>query len=285
MAGSRSQRCSPQRSRSGYAGRRSNFRERQDAASESTSKETQNTMTGALDGKVAIITGASRGQGEAEARMFADEGAAVVVADVLDEPGQKVAESIGDRALYHHLDISSEQEWNDCVAAAVSAFGKLDILVNNAAILKMSPILDMSLDDYMAAIKVTQGGTWLGRRAAAPAIRDAGGGAIVNVSSIGGLKGIPSMSAYVSSKFAVRGMTKGAAIEFGPLNIRGNSIHPGAIDTDMASRDSERHAKNPIPRIGTPEEVAKMALFLASDMSSFSTGAEFIADGGTTAGL
>jgi 3alpha(or 20beta)-hydroxysteroid dehydrogenase len=167
----------------------------------------------------------------------------------------------------------------------VAAFGKLDILVNNAAILKTAPILEMSLDDYLAVIKVNQVGTWLGMRAAAPAIRDAGGGAIVNVSSIGGLKGIPNMSAYVSSKFAVRGMTKVAAIEFGPYNIRVNSIHPGAIDTDMASRDSGRHAKNPIPRIGTPDEVAKLALFLASDMSSFCTGAEFIADGGTTAGL
>jgi 3alpha(or 20beta)-hydroxysteroid dehydrogenase len=242
-------------------------------------------MPGAVEGKVAIITGASRGQGEAEARMFADEGASVVVADVLDEPGQKVAESIGKKARYHHLDISSEQQWNDCVAATLAAFGRLDILVNNAAILKTAPILEMSLDDYLAVIKVNQVGTWLGMRAVAPAIRDAGGGAIVNVSSIGGLKGIPNMSAYVSSKFAVRGMTKVAAIEFGPYNIRVNSIHPGAIDTDMASRDSGRHAKNPIPRIGTPEEIGKLALFLASDMSSFCTGAEFIADGGTTAGL
>src|SRR3954470_25061660 len=242
-------------------------------------------MAGTLDGKVAIITGAARGQGEAEARLFAAEGAAVVVADVLDEPGKAVAESLGDRALYHHLDVSSEDEWNRAVATAVSAFGGLHILVNNAAILKTGPMLEMSLADYMAVINVNQVGCWLGMRAAVGAIRDAGGGAIVNVSSIGGLKGIPNFSAYVSSKFAVRGMTKVAAIEFGHDNIRVNSIHPGAIDTDMASRDSERHAKNPIPRIGTPEEVAKMALFLASDMSSFSTGAEFIADGGTTAGL
>jgi 3alpha(or 20beta)-hydroxysteroid dehydrogenase len=242
-------------------------------------------MAGALEGKVAIITGAARGQGEAEARLFAAEGAAVVVADVLDEPGKAVAESLGDRALYHHLDVSSEDEWNQAIATTVSAFGGLHVLVNNAAILQTAPIEEMSLDDYMAVIRVNQVGCWLGMRAAVGAIRDSGGGAIVNVSSIGGLKGIPNMSAYVSSKFAMRGMTKVAAIEFGHSNIRVNSIHPGAIDTAMASRDSARHSKNPIPRIGEPEEIAELALFLASDKSSFCTGAEFIADGGTTAGL
>src|SRR6185503_17089499 len=159
---------------------------------------------------------ASRGQAEDEARLFAAEGAAVVVADVLDEPGKAVAESLGDRALYHHLDVTSEDEWNQAIATTVSAFGALHILVNNAAILKTAPIEEMSLDDYMSVIRVNQVGCWLGMLAAVGAIRDAGGGAIVNVSSIGGLKGIPNMSAYVSSKFAMRGMTKVAAIEFGP---------------------------------------------------------------------
>ena len=241
---------------------------------------------GALDGKVALITGAARGQGEAEARLFAAEGASVVVADVLDDQGKSVADSIGGRTLYQHLDVSSEADWNEAVAATVSAFGSLSILVNNAAILKTASIEEMTLDDYMAVIRVNQVGCWLGMRACVGAIRNAGGGAIVNISSIGGLKGIRNMSAYVSSKFAMRGMTKVAAIEFGHDNIRVNSIHPGAIATDMASSvDPARHAHNPIPRIGTPDEIARLALFLASDASSFCTGGEFVADGGTTAAL
>jgi 3alpha(or 20beta)-hydroxysteroid dehydrogenase len=246
---------------------------------------------GKLEGKVALLTGAARGQGEAEARLFAAEGARVVVADVLDEQAQEVARDLGDAGLHQHLDVSRPEQWDAAIAATRDRFGRLDVLINNAGILRTAAIEAMPLDDYLSVIQVNQVGCWLGMKAVAPAMRAGGGGTIVNVSSVAGLEGYAGMSAYVASKFAVRGMTKVAALEFGPLGIRVNSIHPGAIDTPMIRRPEFRdpndwlpHSGLPIPRVGLPEEVAKLALFLASDDSSYCTGAEFVIDGGSLAG-
>jgi 3alpha(or 20beta)-hydroxysteroid dehydrogenase len=249
-----------------------------------------------LDGKVALISGGARGQGAAEARLFVAEGARVVVGDVLEaecrslvkdlckEAGAIVARSV-------RLDVTSEQSWRDAVRATRDAFGRLDVLVNNAGIVRASSLESTSLADYMAVVQVNQVGTFLGMRAVVPAMRDAGGGSIINISSNAGLEGVRNVVGYVASKWAVRGMTKTAALELGRYGIRVNSVHPGPIDTPMvAAPDFDEVDKNavlaglPIPRMGHVDEIARMVLFLASDESSFSTGAEFVADGGRTAG-
>jgi 3alpha(or 20beta)-hydroxysteroid dehydrogenase len=191
-----------------------------------------------LEGKVALITGG--GQGEAEARRFVAEGARVVIADVLDDAGHRVAAELGDAARYQHLDVTNEDDWHTAVHATLAHFGRLDILVNNAAILKLVPIESCSLDDYRKEIDVNQVGCWLGMKSALAALKDAGGGSIVNVSSTAGMEGVAGGSAYVSSKFAVRGMTKAAALEFGRYGIPVNSVHPGGIDTVMALRRNTR---------------------------------------------
>ena len=226
-----------------------------------------------LEGKVALITGGARGQGEAEARRFVAEGARVVIADVLDDAGRRVAAELGDAARYQHLDVTNEDDWHTAVLATLAHFGRLDILVNNAAILKL------------------QVGCWLGMKSALAALKDAGGGSIANVSSTAGMEGVAGGSAYVSSKFAVRGMTKAAALEFGRYGIRVNSVHPGGIDTVMARPpeyadfdSSSIYSGLPIARIGKPDEVASLVLFLASDESAYCTGSEFIVDGGMLAG-
>jgi 3alpha(or 20beta)-hydroxysteroid dehydrogenase len=246
---------------------------------------------GRLDGKVAIVTGGARGQGEAEARMFVAEGAKVVLGDVLDDLGEKVAIDLGDDARYVHLDVSEPGDWKSAVDTAVSTFGKLDILINNAGILKVGLIESQPLDEYMTVVKVNQVGCFLGMQAAIPALKANGGGSIVNTSSTSGLVGTVGLAAYTASKFAIRGMTKVAAMELGHDNIRVNSVHPGGVDTAMmhlpefGDIDSDAvFGAQPIPRVAQPEEIAKMMVFLASDDSSFSTGAEFIADGGYTCG-
>ena len=246
---------------------------------------------GRLDGKVVLITGAARGQGEAEARVFAREGARVVVADVLDDDGARVAREIGRNARYEHLDVGDDTEWARVVDATRQAFGKLDVLVNNAGILHHHVIEDHPLDDYLDVVRVNQVGCFLGMRAVVAPMRSAGGGSIVNTASIAGLVGTAGLVAYTASKFAVRGMTKVAAVELGRYGIRVNSIHPGGVDTAMVRRPefgerdpSTAYAYLPLGRIGTVEEVAAMALFLASDESSYSTGSEFVLDGGSTAG-
>jgi 3alpha(or 20beta)-hydroxysteroid dehydrogenase len=252
---------------------------------------------GRLDGKVALITGAARGQGEAEARLFAEEGAKVVLGDVLDAEGERVAASIGaDRALFRHHDVSREDSWRAFVAAATERFGAPDVLVNNAGILLIAPIASMTLAQYRRVIDVNQVGCLLGMQSVIPSMGAKGGGAIVNISSTCGLQGTAGLSAYVSSKFAIRGMTKTAAIELGSLNIRVNAICPGGIDTAMGRGDdfglpasvedtgTNFFAGMPIPRIGRPEEVARAAVFLASDEASYCTGAELLVDGGMLAG-
>jgi 3alpha(or 20beta)-hydroxysteroid dehydrogenase len=245
-----------------------------------------------LDGKVALVTGGARGQGAAVARRFVEEGARVTIADIRDELGKELAAELGDSAIYQRLDVTSEEDWTAAVAETLTAFGRLDILVNNAGILHFSSIVDTSLADYERVIKVNQVGTFLGMRAVIPAMTEAGAGSIINVSSVEGIAGSPYLTAYAASKFAVRGMTKCAALELGKLNIRVNSVHPGAIDTQMASDaiggveiDMSKVGKRVagLRRVGRPEEIANLQVFLASDESSYSTGSEFVADGGASA--
>lgn len=246
---------------------------------------------GRLDGRVALVTGAARGQGEAEARRLAEDGAAVVVTDVLDEEGRAVATSIGDRAMYQRLDVTREGDWQRVVEETASRFGPVTVLVNNAGIARGAPLAATSLDDYLAVVQVNQVGVFLGMRAVVPAMSAAGGGSIVNVSSVDGMTGMAFVVAYVASKFAVRGMTKVAALELGSLGIRVNSVHPGGVDTPMLRPDgverdlSAFFARVPLGRIGTVTDVASLVAFLASDDSSYCTGAEFVIDGGLTAGF
>ncbi|TQS47060.1 glucose 1-dehydrogenase [Cryptosporangium phraense] len=243
---------------------------------------------GRLAGKIALITGAARGQGAAAARRFVAEGASVVLTDVLDEGGGKLAESLG--ALYLSLDVSSEEDWGRAAGMLRERFGRLDVLVNNAGMLHFSALADTTLADYERVIRVNQFGTFLGMRTAIPLMRE-GGGSIVNVSSIEGLGGMPLLIAYASSKFAIRGMTKVAAMELGSFGIRVNSVHPGAVDTPMVSNalggmpvPTEPIGKKvALGRVASADDIANMVLFLASDESSYCTGSEFVVDGGATA--
>ncbi|MFM8304156.1 MAG: glucose 1-dehydrogenase [Actinomycetota bacterium] len=250
---------------------------------------------GRLDGKVAIISGAARGQGEAEARLFAEEGALVVLGDVLDEPGAEVGAEIGDVARYVHLDVRDEGGWQHAVSVAEKEFGPVDVLVNNAGIFRMAPVVDTSVELFQQIIDVNQIGPLLGVRAVVPSMTRAGGGSIVNVSSTNGINASRDTVAYTATKWALRGMTKVMAMELGPLGIRVNSVHPGGIDTDMvrprggqtgisATELDARFAGMPLGRIGQAVEIARLVLFLASDESSYSTGSEFVADGGLLAG-
>ncbi|HJQ44352.1 MAG TPA: glucose 1-dehydrogenase [Jatrophihabitantaceae bacterium] len=244
---------------------------------------------GLLDGKVAIITGAARGQGAAAARRFVEEGARIVIADVNDEIGKELAQELGDAAYYRHLDVSAEDEWDAVVREAVETLGALHVLVNNAGVLHFSSVEDTTLEDYERVVRINQFGCFLGMRAAARAMTE--GGSIVNLSSVEGLAGMPYTVAYAASKFAIRGMTKVAALELGPKGIRVNSVHPGMIDTKMVQDAIGGHEVDVTPvtkklalrRVGRAEEIAELVVFLASDRSSYSTGAEFVADGGSTA--
>jgi 3alpha(or 20beta)-hydroxysteroid dehydrogenase len=248
---------------------------------------------GRLDGKVALISGSARGQGAAEARLFVDEGARVVVSDVRDDEGHALAEELGDAARYVHLDVTDEAAWTDAVARAQAQFGGLDVLVNNAGIgIPPHALLDSTVEGHRRTIDVNLHGVWLGMRAAAPAMRARGGGSIVNISSIDGIVGVARMASYTASKFAVTGLTKSAALEWGRDGIRVNSVHPGVISSPMVDqappevreRLQQYLDRQPIARMGRPEEVAYLVLFLASDESSYCTGGEFVIDGGHIAG-
>lgn len=244
-----------------------------------------------LDGKIALITGAARGQGAAAARRFVAEGARVVLTDVLDDDGKALAAELGDAAWYRHLDVGEEQGWADVVREIEQVLGRLDVLVNNAGILFFSPLVDTSLADYERLIRVNQIGTFLGMKTCAPLMKKGGRGSIVNISSVEGLAGMPALVAYTASKFAIRGMTKVAALELGPYGIRVNSVHPGAVDTTMISAalggieiDNDLiGVRVPLGRVASADDIANMVLFLASDESGYSTGAEFVVDGGSTA--
>ncbi len=244
-----------------------------------------------LAGKRALITGAARGQGAAAARLFVELGASVVIADVLDEPGRALAAELGESASYARLDVSRPSDWAAAVSAMTGRLGGLDVLVNNAGIIRAAPLETMPIETYNEVIAVNQTGCFLGMQAAAAPMRDRGGGSIVNISSVAGLKGVPGVIGYVASKWAIRGMTKAAALEFGAYGIRVNSVHPGTVDTDMvngpdfASVDRTAYFSGlPVPRIGQAAEVAALVAFLASDASGYITGGEFVIDGGELAG-
>jgi 3alpha(or 20beta)-hydroxysteroid dehydrogenase len=245
---------------------------------------------GRVDGKVVIVTGAARGQGEAEARMFAAEGAKVLMGDVLDEQGNAAAESIGAAARYVRLDVSSESDWAAAIAVALEWGGRIDGLVNNAAIVRPATIEDTSLADYMSVINVNQVGTFLGMKSVFASMKKAGSGAIVNISSIDGIQSKNGLISYSASKFAIRGMTKTAALEWGRFGVRVNSVHPGGVNTLMGNPFSDPAVEKApfqfqaIPRIGYPDEIAAAVLFLISDEASYITGAELSVDGGWAAG-
>ena len=249
---------------------------------------------GRMDGKVALISGGARGQGAAEAKLFAQEGAKVVIGDLLDVDGMRVAAEIaelGGEAVYVHLDVTREEDWQSAVQAAVSAFGKLDVLINNAGIWRRGRVEDTTVEDWDAVQNVNSKGVFLGTKAAIPEMRKAGGGSVINISSTAGLVGGPRSTAYTASKGAVRLFTKATAIQYAGEGIRSNSIHPGPIDTEMIQQvwqgeDNSREesiARTPLGRVGTVDDIAYGALFLASDESSFMTGSELVIDGGSTA--
>jgi len=249
-------------------------------------------MAGRLTGKVALVSGAARGQGEAEARLFVNEGAKVVLGDVLVEAGQKVAADIakkGGQATFVKLDVTQEVDWQQVVETTVRTYGKLDILVNNAGIFRTEGVEATSLELWNQVIAVNQTGVWLGMKCAIPAMRKAGGGgAIVNISSGAGMIGTGFAAAYHGTKGAVRILTKTAAVEYAKEGIRINSVHPGFIDTEMIRvlNPEGRQAgvrATPLGRMGTSENIAYAVLFLASDESSFITGSELVIDGGYTA--
>jgi 3alpha(or 20beta)-hydroxysteroid dehydrogenase len=244
---------------------------------------------GRLSGKIALITGAAGGQGAAAARRFAEEDARVVVADVRDDEGKALADELG--AHFVHLDVSEEDGWAAAVAEVTEVYAPPNVLVNNAGILHFARLQDTTLADYQRVIQINQVGTFLGMRAVVRGMVKAGGGSIINVSSIEGLRAAPLLSAYTASKFAIRGMTKVAALELAGKGVRVNSVHPGMIETGMLPSALGGQAvdltfagkKVPLGRVGQPEEVAQLTVFLASDESSYCTGAEFVADGGVTA--
>ncbi|MFE9773692.1 glucose 1-dehydrogenase [Streptomyces sp. NPDC005931] len=238
---------------------------------------------GRLDERVAIVTGGSRGIGAAVARLFAAEGAAVVVADVLDDEGERLTAELGAPARYAHLDVSSEDGWQTVVRETESSLGPVSVLVNNAGIVEWGSVEEQSPEAFRRVIDVNLQGPWLGMRTTAPSLRRAGGGVIVNISSIAGMTGYAGIASYVASKWGVRGLTKAAALDLAP-DIRVCSVHPGVVRTAMtADFDDSFTAAQPLPRFGEPEEVARMVLFVVAD-ATFSTGVEFVLDGGVTVG-
>ena len=240
---------------------------------------------GRLDDKVCLITGGSRGQGAAEARLFKAEGGRVWITDVLDQEGQALAEEIG--AQYRHLDVRDESGWTKLVEEIVEVDGGLNVLINNAGIFRSNRLVDTPTDEFQLVMDINCLGVFLGMRSVAPAMMATGSGSIVNISSLAGLRAATGSLAYGASKWAVRGMTKTASVEFARKGIRVNSIHPGLIETPMADElgtsPEKLMKRTPLGRMAQADEVANLALYLASDESSYSTGSEFIVDGGLNA--
>ncbi|MFT6291288.1 MAG: 3alpha(or 20beta)-hydroxysteroid dehydrogenase [Ilumatobacter sp.] len=236
---------------------------------------------GRLDGKTALITGGARGQGAVEAERFVAEGATVVITDVRVEEGEATALRLGEAVTFLEHDVTSESGWQAVVAGMVESHGRIDILVNNAGIFKIARIVDTSLDDWNQMIAVNQTGVFLGVRECGQVMKAQGSGSIINISSVAGLGGVGIAHAYAASKWAVRGMTKSAALEFSRSGVRVNSVHPGIIETDMMHESGvpDPTAGIPVGRVGTAEEVANLVLFLASDEASYCNGHEFVVDG------
>jgi 3alpha(or 20beta)-hydroxysteroid dehydrogenase len=249
-----------------------------------------------FDNRTVIVTGGARGMGASHVRGFVAEGGNVVIADILEQEGRELAKELGAHAIFSRLDVTNERDWAATVAAAEDAFGPVSVLINNAGIVRFGQIEDTEPEVWRQVIEINLTGGYLGIRAVTPSMRKAGGGAVVNISSGAGFTATFGLAAYVSSKWAVRGLTKTAALELGRFNIRVNSIHPGAIRTPILADHAPDAAamaatmagagvgQSAIPRIAEPEEITRMVLFVASDEASFSTGAEFIADGGLLLG-
>ncbi|HEV3112168.1 MAG TPA: glucose 1-dehydrogenase [Candidatus Binataceae bacterium] len=246
---------------------------------------------GKLQDKVAIITGGARGMGAATSRLFAAEGARVVIADVLDREGDKLAQELGSAAHFRHHDVTDEESWRGLIADTKRRWGRIDVLVNNAGVVLFRTILDTEKTEFEMVLSINLVGTFLGIKSMASVMTDQGKGSIINISSVDGMKGCNGLGAYAASKWGVRGLTKVAAMELGPHGIRVNSIHPGGINTMMGNpagspeaEANQAYAGQPIQRIGAPEEVARTTVFLASDDASYICGAEIAVDGGMTVG-
>ncbi len=242
---------------------------------------------GRLENKVALITGGARGQGAAEAELFAQEGAKVYITDVLDDVGAETAARLGDAVTYLHHDVTSEDEWTGVVEGIKEETGRLDVLVNNAGIFRIAGMFDTTLEQWNQMIEINQTGVFLGLRTAGLVMRNQGSGSIINISSIAGLSGAGMAHAYAATKWAVRGMSKSAALELAADNVRVNSVHPGIIETPMLDEFGENLPRIregiPMGRTAKASEVANVVLFLATDESSYCTGHEFVVDGGSRA--
>ena len=243
---------------------------------------------GRLKGKVAIITGSAHGMGRAEATLFIAEGAQVVLTDIDTQAGQALADQLGDDATFLQHDVSSEANWTDISAFVQRRFGRMDILVNNAGAFASDTLIDTSLETFERMIRINQIGVFLGMRAVSTAMIEQGGGSIVNISSIAGLRGTKGMFSYAASKWAIRGMSRCAAAELAHFHVRVNSVHPGLIETKMVNNLTDieletMKSRLPLGRIGAPADVATAVAFLGSDESSYMTGAEIVVDGGTLA--
>ncbi len=242
-------------------------------------------MTGRLAGKVALVSGGARGMGASHAREMVAHGAKVVCGDILDADGEVVAKELGEDARYIHLDDPRAEDWDAAVDTAVAEFGGVDVLVNNAGILNIGTVEDFEISEWHRILDINLTGVFLGIRAVVPAMKRACHGSIINISSIEGMAGTIASHGYTATKFAVRGLTKSTALELGQFGIRVNSVHPGLVKTPMADWVPEDIFQSALGRIAQPKEISNLVVYLASDESSYSTGAEFVVDGGTLAGL
>ena len=242
-------------------------------------------MTAVLAGRVALVTGGARGIGAAYVRALHDAGARVVIGDILDDAGAALAAELGADVRYVHLDVTDEGEWAAAVEATVSAFGAVDVLVNNAGIANAAPIEHLSTEKWDTVIAVNLTGTFFGCRAVVPTMKAQGRGSIINISSVEGMRGSRGLHGYTAAKFGVRGLSQSLAVELGPSGIRVNSVHPGFIRTEMTNRIDPAHLDIPLGRPGEPGDLAGTIVFLASDASAFTSGAEFVVDGGMIAGI